>query len=43
MILKIFLTLVGVVIFVYVLSRIATRGALTEIEEFFKKKKDDKD
>jgi ABC-type antimicrobial peptide transport system permease subunit len=32
--------IIGVVILVYVLSRIATRGALTEIEEFFKSKKD---
>ena len=31
---------IGTIIFVYLLSRIATRGALTEIEEFFKSKKD---
>ena len=41
MILKIILAVIGVIILVYVLSRIATRGALTEIEEFFKSKKDD--
>jgi hypothetical protein len=39
-----FLTIVGIVIgaiiLVYVLSRVATKGALTEIEEFFKSKKD---
>ena len=34
------LLIIGAIVLVYVLSRIATRGALTEIEEFFKSKKD---
>lgn len=38
---KIILGILGLIVFVYVLSRVATKGALTEIEEFFKTKKDD--
>lgn len=34
------LLIIGAIVLVYILSRIATRGALTEIEEFFKSKKD---
>jgi len=41
MILKIILAVLGIIIFVYILSRVATKGALTEIEEFFKSKKDE--
>ena len=40
MILKIAAVIIGIIIFVYILSRVATKGALTEIEEFFKSKKD---
>lgn len=39
--LQIALTIIGAIVLVYVLSRVATKGALTEIEEFFKSKKHD--
>ena len=40
-ILKIFIGCIAFAGLVYLLSRIATRGALTEIEDFFKEKKND--
>ena len=38
--LQIVLVIVVGIIIIYIVARIATRGALTEIEEFFKSKKD---
>jgi hypothetical protein len=43
-ILKTILGIIGfvvLVVLVYILSRVAAKGALTEIEKFFKTKKDD--
>lgn len=40
-ILKTILGIIGFVMLIYIISRVATKGALTEIEKFFKTKKDE--